>query len=109
MTTKRIHVGHRMLDLVAAHLDQISPEVIPVSQLSKWAESSAKVSMVIDENPYDAPLGEMKKMEGDVTNQIINDPGARDLALKLDQRLWVLKRLPVHCQPTVVDSSNATP
>ncbi len=86
LARKRLQVSHKMLDRVNARLDSMAPEDIAVSQLPRWAEASAKVSVVIGDSPYDDGLHDLDG-ERDYVEAIISDPKARKLALDLDERL----------------------
>lgn len=86
LARKRLQVSHKMLDRVNARLDSMAPEDITVSQLPRWAEASAKVSVVIGDCPYDDGLHDLDG-ERDHVEAIISDPEARRLALDLDERL----------------------
>jgi hypothetical protein len=110
LARKRLHVSHLMLDMVTERLNGIQPDDIPVNQLPRWAESAAKVSVVIDENPYDALLDEIKTTGGGQNNidLIISDPKARKLALELDERLWELENTQTSSQESTDDQHVST-
>lgn len=84
MAKKRVRVSHRMLDLVAARLDSMSPEDVPLSYVAKWAEASAKLSVPIGD---DAEGRNELRVEEERIELVIRDPEARRLALELDERM----------------------
>lgn len=89
MAKKRVRVSYRMLDLVAARLDSMSPEDVPLSYVAKWAEASAKLSVPIGD---DAEGRNELRVEEERIELVIRDPEARRLALELDERMGELEK-----------------
>lgn len=87
MAQKRVRVGHRMLDLVAARLDSLSPEDVPLSYMAKWAEASTKLATPVGD---DAEGRNELRVEEERIELVIRDPEARRLALELDERMGEL-------------------
>jgi len=85
LARKRLQVSHKMLDRVNARLDSIMPDDILVSQLPRWAEASAKVSVVIGDCPEDQSNCSENREQ---VEAIMADPKALRLALELDERLF---------------------
>lgn len=77
-----------MLDLVAACLDSMSPEDVPLSYVAKWAEASTKLAMPVGD---DAEGRKELRVEEERIELVIRDPEARRLALELDERMGELE------------------
>lgn len=88
MAKKRVRVSHRMLDLVAARLDSMSPEDVPLSYVAKWAEASAKLGTPIGDDASESR--NERQADAEHIELVIRDPEARRLALELDERMGEL-------------------